>query len=173
MMLVVERLSPVMLHILEPSSRMRLRPFGPQDPMVLIDMGVKWYFQSRSLYFWIFLRSASSAAFPASREVEARWLSAKVSGHVKSQTRWRPCLKGKIVHPSGRFPSLRLKPRGSSSAVMFADPGCWHNCVVEFVPLTWSSSDRGGHIGQRWSHIYICEVGRRLFRAGDRTKFVG
>ena len=57
--------------------------------------------------------AALSAAAPAEREVSGRCDGAKVSGTVTTHARGLPFAHGISVAPSGRFPSSRVRPRGS------------------------------------------------------------
>ena len=63
---------------------------GPQDPKVSIAMGenVKVPETRRSAYLVVLIASALSAADPAVCADESRCDGAKVSGQVKSQTRY-------------------------------------------------------------------------------------
>ena len=62
------------------------------------------------LVFHSLRSSATPAPAPGSKEQAARWVSAKVSTMVASQTRQRPFFHGKRVIPSGRLPFPRLIP---------------------------------------------------------------
>ena len=55
-----------------------------------------------------------SATDPAASAARIRSEDANVLTHVASQMRQRPREKGNIVIPSGRFPSPRSRPDGSS-----------------------------------------------------------
>ena len=67
-------------------------------------------------FFAVLLTAALSAAAPGVREVFGRCDGAKVSGTVTSHARGLPCAHGISVAPSGRFPSSRVRPRGSLTA---------------------------------------------------------
>ena len=64
-------------------------------------------------YFCSFASSARAATLPGPEADNVVLLGAKVSLHVKSQTRLFPDFQGKSVMPSGRLPSCRETPGGS------------------------------------------------------------
>jgi hypothetical protein len=76
-------------------------------PIVLFATVTKLYMVDTAAYFVCLWRSASAASVPDAITGWLRWLGARVSGHVKSQTRKRPYFHGTVVRPSGRFPSSR------------------------------------------------------------------
>jgi hypothetical protein len=73
------------------------------------------------MYFAAFLLSASLATVPRPITARFRWLTARVSGQVKSQTKQRPFDHSMTVRPSGRLPSSLDSEDGSNSAGIFAD----------------------------------------------------
>src|SRR5207248_7723997 len=86
---VKERRSPVWDTIRPPISAQMEIADGPQDPSVSIDIGakVKSPEATSSAYLDCFRSSALSAADPAACEERFRCDQARVSGHVKSQTK--------------------------------------------------------------------------------------
>ena len=87
---------------------------GPKGPAVSMATGVKMWHWLRAAYFSCLLRSAWAATAPASLVALGRWAGAKVSGQVASHTRSLPLFQGTSVTPSGRLPSERERPVGSS-----------------------------------------------------------
>jgi len=65
--------------------------------------------------------TSSLATAPGLSNAHFRWLAAKVSGQVMSQTRQRPLAHGRTVWPSGRFPSSLHNEAVSNNAGTFAD----------------------------------------------------
>jgi len=61
-----------------------------------------------------------SAAAPAIADVASKCDAAIVSGTVTSNIKHFPFDQGMSVTPSGRFPSLLVKPSGSFDAVIIA-----------------------------------------------------
>ena len=111
---VVSRFSPVTELIRRPSSATNLLLLLPRTPEVSTESGSKRYLSVRQLY-WVRLRaSALSAATPGVMQLSLMSEGANVSEQVASQQRLRPAENGKAVRPSGRFPSLLLRPTGSS-----------------------------------------------------------
>ena len=86
----------------------------PMAPNVSTATGWKMKRRPNSAYFAIFLTSAASATDPAASAERIRFEDANVLTHVASQMRQRPRKQGYIVIPSGRFPSPRSRPDGSS-----------------------------------------------------------
>ena len=74
----------------------------------------------KDAYFDFFRDSASQATVPGPNTARFKWLTAEVSGQVKSQTRQRPDAHGAMVNPSGLLLSvlssvlLRTIPVGSN-----------------------------------------------------------
>src|SRR6266516_2418249 len=87
-----ERMSPVRLAIVPPISAQISCAEGPQAPRVSIAIGTKVYRPEETswLYLCRFFSSAKTAADPAAEEERFRCEGAKVSGQVKSQTRYFP-----------------------------------------------------------------------------------
>ena len=83
-------------------------------PDVSTATGWKMKRRPSSAYFSIFLTSAASATDPAASAARIRFEDASVLTHVASQMRQRPREQGYTVIPSGRFPSPRSRPDGSS-----------------------------------------------------------
>jgi hypothetical protein len=76
------------------------------------------------MYFAAFLISASLATVPGPITARFRWLTARVSGQVKSQTKQRPFDHDMTVRPYGRLPSSPSSLEsedGSNNAGIFAD----------------------------------------------------
>ena len=76
-------------------------------------IGVKIWPGPRCAYFSCFLRSTWLATAPVSATAIVALDGAWVSGHVASQTRSCPHLRGANVIPSGRFLSAQARPDGS------------------------------------------------------------
>ena len=112
--------SPDAILIRLPSSLRKFPVSGPVAPHVSIATGWNRYMLSKWAYFLDFSVSACAAAPPGSLMALRRLDVQKVSGHVTSQTRYLPWDQGIIVIPSGRFPSERCSPEGSSLEGMFA-----------------------------------------------------
>ena len=74
----------------------------------------------KRLYLLVLLVAACSAAAPAFLAELITWASAKVSGTVTSHASGFPLAHGRIVVPSGRLPSSRIKPTGSITAWIWA-----------------------------------------------------
>ena len=74
---------------------------------------------SSTAYLVLLLAAALSAAAPAVVDVVSTCDVAIVSGTVTSHVRHLPYDPGRSVTPSGRFPSLLVKPSGS------LDDGIW------------------------------------------------
>src|SRR5207237_2588458 len=89
-----------------------------------IATGMNKKYGSRNWYLRSFSLSNSSAAAPGNLEVLIMRDGARVSPHVKSQTKDLPRLHGTRVIPSGLFPSALEHPAGSrifgTSAVLKA-----------------------------------------------------
>ena len=109
----VSLLSPVLSVILFPISWTIFLVEGPNTPEVSIAIGSNLYLWTNSGYLDLLEFSALAAACPLSIAVSLITLSPNVLTHVASQQRHLPWLKGKIVMPSGLFPSPRLSPLGS------------------------------------------------------------
>ena len=88
---------------------------GPKTPEVSIAMGSNLYLLTKSGYFALLAVSALAAACPTSIAELRIKLSLNVLTHVASQQSDLPWLKGKMVIPSGLFPSPRLSPTGSET----------------------------------------------------------
>ena len=154
---MVSLFSPVFSEIRFPISKIMFLVEGPKTPEVSIATGSNLNLLTRSGYFALFEFSALPAALPASMAVSFTELSPKVFMHVASQQSTLPWLKGKIVIPSGLFPSPRLSPTGSSTDGTPADfnarqmmsfnaacRGClpslkwhesrWYPCMSTFFP---------------------------------------
>ena len=110
-------MSPVKVAILPPTSAQTEMAAGPHAPRVSIAIGAKMKSDSeRAAYFMHLLFSAKTAADPAAIEEWLRCEGARVSGQVKSHTRYLPPFHGSRVAPSGLLPSPRRRRDGSSSA---------------------------------------------------------
>jgi len=101
---------------------------SPRAPIVSTAIGMKLYVVAdKDAYFDFFRDSASQATVPGPNTARFKWLIAKVSGQVKSQTRQRPDAHGAMVNPSGLLLSLlssvllRTIPVGSNLDGISAD----------------------------------------------------
>src|SRR5207237_10043487 len=97
----------------EPTQFTNFLAIGAYTPMVSIATGMNKKCGSRNWYFRSFSRSNSSAAAPGNLDVFMTRQGARVSPHVKSQTKDFPRLHGTMVIPSGLFPSSLEQPAGS------------------------------------------------------------
>ena len=88
---------------------------GPNTPEVSIAIGSNRNLLTISGYFDLLADSAFAAACPTSIADSMIELSPKVFMHVASQQSDLPWLKGKIVIPSGLFPSPQFSPTGSKT----------------------------------------------------------
>ena len=88
---------------------------GPNAPEVSIAIGSNWNLLTKLGYFLLLSFSAFAAACPTSVAVSLTELSPNVLTHVASQQSSLPRLKGKVVIPSGLFPSSLMRPIGSNS----------------------------------------------------------
>src|ERR1700743_3319986 len=120
--------SPVSLARRPPISAHRDSADGPHTPNVSIAMGAKIKSPDKaSSAYLLFLRaSALIAAAPAASELCLRCDGSKVSGQVKSHTRYLPLDQGSRVAPSGVLPSPLSIRGGSSSACPSAARMAWH-----------------------------------------------
>lgn len=66
-----------------------------------------------SLYKFLFLTTASSAADPAIRDLNLMFDGQKVSVYVESHNRDLPLIQGITVNPTALLPSNRHTPAGS------------------------------------------------------------
>ena len=105
--------SPVIAVVRLPMSWMSSWPFRLIGPMVSKAIGVNRWVYAKTEYLVSFLVDAVSAALPAKREEDFRYVAASVSTTVTSQVRLLPLLHGISVRPSGRLPSVRVSPVGS------------------------------------------------------------
>ena len=117
----VSLLSPVFSEILFPISWSTILVDGPNTPEVSTATGSNLYLLIRSGYLVLLAFSALEAAEPTPTADPFTTLSPKVFTHVASQQRALPRLKGKVVIPSGLFPSPRSSPTGSNSVGIPAD----------------------------------------------------
>src|SRR6266516_3960242 len=87
-----ERMSPVRLAIVPPISAQISCAAGPHAPRVSIAIGTKVYRPEETswLYLSLLFPSAKTAADPTADEERFRCEGARVSGQVKSQTRYLP-----------------------------------------------------------------------------------
>ena len=115
----VDLRSPVTIASLLPRSEVRSIAPSPHAPSVSTATGTKVWDLASSTYFALLRDSAPAAADPDAIDDWLRCEGARVSGHVKSQTRHLPWEKGIRVAPSGLFPSPRRSLTGSSSAGIF------------------------------------------------------
>ena len=106
--------SPVDCDIRLPSTLKNLEAAGPTTPDVSTASGTKRYCSAREEYRCILRFSAARAADPGSRAHATTADSEKVSVHVESHAKHFPLANGKVVRPSGRFPSPLSRPTGSS-----------------------------------------------------------
>jgi hypothetical protein len=88
-------------------------PAPLMGPIVSKASGKKRYASVMSAYFSSFRRAAASAAEAAFADDWVTYEAATVSVTVTSQVAHRPSRHGTMVRPSGRFPSVRVSPRGS------------------------------------------------------------
>ena len=109
----VSLFSPVFSAIRLPISYIMFLVDGPKTPEVSIAMGSNLYLLTKSGYFALLAVSALAAACHSSIAELMIKLSLNVLTHVASQQSDLPWLKGKVVIPSGLFPSPRLRPTGS------------------------------------------------------------
>ena len=87
---------------------------GPSTPVVSMTTGTKRWLRDK-LEYLVFLRcSAAATTAPAFLVASARYDWAEVSGQVASHTKSLSLFYGTIVMTSGRFPSERQIPDGSS-----------------------------------------------------------
>lgn len=107
--------------ILRPRSFRNTSVLGPKAPSVSIAIGMKECPRLRLAYFASFLSSAAAATAPVLLVANPRYDGANVSGQVASQTRGFPNFHGTMVTPSGRFPSDRSSPDGSSRDGILAE----------------------------------------------------
>jgi len=98
-----DRRSPDTHEIRLPSSATKLSVSSPQVPRVSNAIGTKVFYIASAWYFVFLWVSASDAADPAARDVLIKCDVARVTEHVKSHTRQRPCFQGTSVTPSGHF----------------------------------------------------------------------
>ena len=110
----VSLLSPVTPVILCPISDMSFPVDLPQTPVVSKARGSNLYRVSKLVERCLFLSSALLAAAPAVVVDSLMMEGAKVSPQVASQQRYLPAENGKVVIPSGRFPSPWSRPTGLS-----------------------------------------------------------
>ena len=103
---------------------------GLNTPEVSIAIGSNLYLRTNSGYLVILEFSALAAACPLSIAVSLITLSPNVLTHVASQQRHLPWLKGKIVMPSGLFPSPRFSPLGSGYDGVSEDLRAWKIMIV-------------------------------------------
>ena len=87
---------------------------GPSTPVVSITTGTKRWLRDKLEYLVFLCCSAAATTAPASLVASARYDGAKVSGQVASHTKSLPLFHDTTVIPSGRFPSERQIPDGSS-----------------------------------------------------------
>ena len=99
-----------------PNSRRKCFDLGPIIPEVSIAMGTKVNLSSSDLYFVCFEASAEQHFEPGKAADEERAEGEKVSEQVASHARHFPLANGKVVMPSGRFPSPLSRPAGSRIA---------------------------------------------------------
>ena len=101
---VWDRGSPDSDAILLPISAHSSRAEGPQVPMVSTATGMKMKSPkaTSSAYLILFPFPALSAAEPTAEADNCTWEGARVSGQVKSQTRYCPEHQGSSEAPSGR-----------------------------------------------------------------------
>lgn len=112
----VSRRSPVWAVVSWPSLLMNDVVPGPTTPEVSKAMGWKIYLSVKPAYFLGLTSSAFLETDPGSEIPVETLLSEYVSEHVQSHTRNFPRWKGYKVIPSGRLPSPRPRPIGSSTA---------------------------------------------------------
>ena len=101
---------------------------SPRALIISTAIGMKLYVVAdKDAYFDFFWDSASQATVPGPETARFKWLTAKVSGHVKNQTRQRPDAHGAMINPSGLLLSvlspvlLRTIPVGSNLDGISAD----------------------------------------------------
>jgi len=82
----------------------------------LVATGMNTWVLDSWLYFVFLLVTAWLAAVPASLALFITCASAYVSDTVTSQANGLPLDQGRMVVPSGRFPSCRITPTGSLTA---------------------------------------------------------
>ena len=117
----VSLLSSVFSEIRFPISLTMAEVEGPKAPDVSMATGSNLNLLTRSGYLDLLALSALAAAEPALMADSITELSLYVLTHVASQQRDFPLLKGKVVMPSGLFPSPRSRPIGSRSVGIPAD----------------------------------------------------
>ena len=110
---LVSRGSSVEAEIRWPNCDMKSWPAPFMGPIVSKANGKKRYVLEISAYFSSFLKAAASTAEAAFADVRVTYEAATVSVTVTSQVAQRPSRHGTMVMPSGRFPSVRVNPRGS------------------------------------------------------------
>ena len=119
----VSRLSPVTADTCLPNLRKKATVEGPSTPVVSTETGSNKYRSVRARYRSRLRVSAAAAAEPGATAASTTEVVLNVSTHVASHARHFPWLYGNIVTLSGRRPSPRSKPTGSS-----------HDSTVELRP---------------------------------------
>ena len=117
----VSLLSSDFSEILFPISLTMTEVEGPKTPDVSMATGSNLNLLTKLGYLDLLVLSALAAAEPALMADSITELSLYVLTHVASQQRDFPLLKGKVVMPSGLFPSPRSRPIGSRSVGIPAD----------------------------------------------------
>ena len=136
------------------SSRRR-RAEGPKAPRDSKAAARNATREVRHEYLESLCASAAAAPDPAWTAVACRWLGAQVWMVVASQAIGKPRSNGRTVAPSGRFPSSRVRPTGSSTLTTPASANAafileftseWRACLP--TPLwqvrAWSPSSWSG-----------------------------
>ena len=108
-------LSPVFSVMRFPISLTMIFVEGPNAPEVSIAIGSNWNLLTKLGYLFLLRFSAFAAACPTSVAVSLTELSPNVLTHIASQQSFLPRLKGKVVIPSGLFPSSLMRPIGSNT----------------------------------------------------------
>ena len=116
---------------------MKFAVLSPKEPNTSKATGWKMYPLSiNSRYFSILRASASVAVVPGlHKEPWFRRLGARASTTVTSHTRCLPISQGIMVTPSGRLPSVRYSPRGSSIEGKSKGPNV---CFMRELRVAWS-----------------------------------
>ena len=115
---------------------MKISLISPKEPCTSKATCWKMYPSSiNSRYFSILRASASVAVVPVlHKEPWFRRLGARASTTVTSHTRCLPISQGILVTPSGRLPSVRYSPRGSSIEGKSRDPNI---CFMRELRVEW------------------------------------
>ena len=109
-----DRCSFVVAAMRLPRSLRKAVASSPRAPSVSTATGMKQCVRLIASYLSCLRHSASVATTPGHVTARFRWLLAKVSQHVTSQTKHRPCFHGIKDISSGRLPSDLNNDVGSS-----------------------------------------------------------